>query len=436
MARRADPKVRMWVINFRPDGRGQPYTVRWTVEGNPKPFAESFSSKRPADAYRAQLVRAYSDGERFSPKTGLPVSWATGAAIDVAAYAKLYIETEQSGLNPPQHRTVVSYAEALGLFIEHSAPDRAPKLTSQDRSALRAWLLSDKPLPKTLAQWITRWCPLIEDLDGPALLRIDDKLRRKVDGTPASPATGRRITGVVRCALDRAVTRGYLEANEWPTPDKGTERRKSAKNTETPASVALSVGQIERLLPALVTHQPASHEYRAMVAIMGYAGLRPSEVLGLEVADLTLPADGWGLIKVRRAWSGRDAEMVAPKTGERVVPIHPVLVSEVRSYLDRKKIKSGPLFRTREGNVPSLGNLNRALAKACDRAQVPKITNYDLRHSCATNLHEAGVELSQAAKMMGHELETMLRYYVHTTEDAEAKAMEAIDRSMGMKETK
>lgn len=48
------------------------------------------------------------------------------------------------------------------------------------------------------------------------------------------------------------------------------------------------VAQLMMILDAIPSHQPASHLYRALSAVCGFAGLRPGEAVVLEVDDLRI----------------------------------------------------------------------------------------------------------------------------------------------------
>ena len=61
--------VRFWQIETR---KGRRPRVRWVVARNK--FAESFTTKGLAEAFRAKLITAARYGEAFSTDTGLPKS--------------------------------------------------------------------------------------------------------------------------------------------------------------------------------------------------------------------------------------------------------------------------------------------------------------------------------------------------------------------------
>jgi hypothetical protein len=54
-------------------GRRRPFEVRWRAAGRSR--SKSFITRRLADSYRAELVRAARMGLEFDPLTGEPTAW-------------------------------------------------------------------------------------------------------------------------------------------------------------------------------------------------------------------------------------------------------------------------------------------------------------------------------------------------------------------------
>jgi hypothetical protein len=57
----------------RRTGRRRPFEVRWRAAGRSR--SKSFITRRLADSYRAELVRAARMGLEFDPLTGEPAEW-------------------------------------------------------------------------------------------------------------------------------------------------------------------------------------------------------------------------------------------------------------------------------------------------------------------------------------------------------------------------
>ena len=54
-------------------GRRKPFEVRWRAAGRSR--SKSFTTRKLADSYRAELVRAARMGLDFDPLTGEPTAW-------------------------------------------------------------------------------------------------------------------------------------------------------------------------------------------------------------------------------------------------------------------------------------------------------------------------------------------------------------------------
>ena len=65
--------VRIHAIRHRRNRR-RPFEVRWHAADRGR--SKSFITRRLADSYRAELVRAARKGLEFDPVTGEPVLWA------------------------------------------------------------------------------------------------------------------------------------------------------------------------------------------------------------------------------------------------------------------------------------------------------------------------------------------------------------------------
>jgi integrase len=185
------------------------------------------------------------------------------------------------------------------------------------------------------------------------------------------------------------------------------------------------------ILKAIPTHQPGSLTYQAMTAIIYYAGLRPSEVVMLRPRAIQLPTGGWGSIDVVEADIDCD-EPGEPKTGNRTEPIPPELAGLLRSWIDDRNIRPDELlFRTRTGRRPTPSNWGRALKRACKAAGREPMRVYDCRHACATTWLGAGVPLGEAARWLGHSVETLVSIYVGALDGDDAEAMRRIDAVSG-----
>ena len=183
----------------------------------------------------------------------------------------------------------------------------------------------------------------------------------------------------------------------------------NVKRQEIPAAAprALSPRAMTRYLRAVEACLSARDRLIALLPF--YAGLRVSEVAGLDLDDITM--------------SARKGEIRIVGKGEktRVVPLHPKLREALTTWLAERPAGDGPLFTTRVGTRPTAEAVNDVIAGICQRAGLDeKITAHTLRHCFGTNLVRDGVDLPTVAALMGHaRLETTRRYSAPSADDLE-----------------
>jgi integrase/recombinase XerC len=141
---------------------------------------------------------------------------------------------------------------------------------------------------------------------------------------------------------------------------------------------------------------------RLMLALFAYAGLRRSELLGLDWDDVDLERR---LLHVRKAKGGR----------QRVVPIHPALVPLVLDYLPfRARDPEPALFVGVQGRRLSQTIMTQTFlryARAAGVTERKRVTPHTLRHVFASELLRAGANLRQIQELLGHKhLDSTQRY--------------------------
>lgn len=107
--------VSVYAIRRRP-GRRRPFEVRWQAAGRSR--SKSFITRKLADSYRAELVRAARMGLDFDPLTGEPAAW-----------------------NLPEPATVTWYQEAIAY-----AAMKWPSLAAHSRASVAEALATVTPV--------------------------------------------------------------------------------------------------------------------------------------------------------------------------------------------------------------------------------------------------------------------------------------------------
>ena len=94
------------------------------------------------------------------------------------------------------------------------------------------------------------------------------------------------------------------------------------------------------------------------------------------------------------------------------------------TYLDTSSLDS-QVFIYR--NKP-LKDIRTAFKNACDRAGIKNLRFHDLRHTFATRLVLAGVDLATVSKLLGHSSIQMTMRYAHPTPEALKSAVSKLNR--------
>ena len=194
---------------------------------------------------------------------------------------------------------------------------------------------------------------------------------------------------------------------------------------------------------ALITQNWRGHHLGAMAMIMLYAGLRKGEAIALQWENIDFEHR---VIKVRKsACSLKNVTTIKePKTkaGIRDVPIPNVLLAVLMEI--RKP--SGFIFTNNDGGIMSDSSFKRQwhsfqrYLNICAGGQngagrfihrivvIDNITAHMLRHTYATILFDANVDIKSAQKFLGHaDIEVTLAVYTHLTKYKEDKAIEALN---------
>jgi integrase/recombinase XerC len=165
--------------------------------------------------------------------------------------------------------------------------------------------------------------------------------------------------------------------------------------------------EILRLLGAPCADDPLGRRDRAWLETLYSAGLRVSELAGLNVDDLDL---GGGVAIVRG--KGRR---------ERLALLgRPAQVALKEWLADRAALLGGrtqpAVFLNKNGGRLTVRSVGRLLEKYLAQAGLdPRTSPHTLRHSFATHLLEAGADIRGVQELLGHRSLSTTQVYTHVT---------------------
>ncbi|MCC7084584.1 MAG: tyrosine recombinase XerC [Pirellulales bacterium] len=171
----------------------------------------------------------------------------------------------------------------------------------------------------------------------------------------------------------------------------------------------LSSDDVGKLLEAPLANRPFGLRDRAMLETMYSAGLRVSELVGLNDDDIDQSA---GIMRVRG--KGRK---------ERLAPVGSYAHQAIERWLQKrhlaeslKKSPSPPIFTNKFGKRLTTRSVGRLLEKHIETAGLDRRTTpHTLRHSFATHLLDRGADIRSVQELLGHKSLGTTQIYTHLT---------------------
>jgi integrase/recombinase XerD len=162
---------------------------------------------------------------------------------------------------------------------------------------------------------------------------------------------------------------------------------------------ALTEPEVDALLDAVDGDDPRALRDRAILETLYATGVRISELVGLDRADLDLED---GLVRV-----------LGKGSKERVVPVGRSARSAIRDYLGRgrpelerpatRRVPGDPLLLNARGGRLSRQSCWTIVTGAGDRVGLEgRLSPHVLRHSCATHMLEHGADIRVVQELLGH----------------------------------
>jgi integrase/recombinase XerC len=214
------------------------------------------------------------------------------------------------------------------------------------------------------------------------------------------PASQARVLSTARAFYRWLFETGQVAAN----PASGLRNPKQAKKLPAFLTEGESAALLE-LPPAL---DFVSARLRCLLELLYASGLRVSELVGLDLQDV-LRAE-------------RTLRVLGKGRKERLVPFHAKAEVELEAYLHQrgaflaaKGLPTTPaIFLNQRGGRLTPTTVRTLLRKALEDAAVrARVSPHALRHSFATHLLNAGMDLRAIQELLGHASLSTTQRYTH-----------------------
>jgi len=171
----------------------------------------------------------------------------------------------------------------------------------------------------------------------------------------------------------------------------------------------LSTAEVGMLLTAPPAGEPLGLRDRAMFETMYSAGLRVSELVGMNDGDFDFED---GLVRVRG--KGRK---------ERLAPLGSYAIRAIKRYLAKRELnadqptgKLAPVFVNKFGRRLTTRSVGRMLEKYLLQTGLDVRTSpHTLRHSFATHLLDGGADIRSVQELLGHKSLVTTQIYTHVS---------------------
>ena len=319
-------------------------------------------------------------------------------------------------------------AETVGQFLNRWSRDWATHNLSPTTLERHRVLIDKQILPHIGHHLIQKLRPV-------HLAELYGKLLR--EGHAAGGGLSSRTVGLVHRLLHRAL--GH--AAKW-----GVVQQNAASLVAPPRVTAGEIEIIREDEIQVVLRKLRGRSMYTIAALALSTGMRRGELLGLRWQDVDLNS---GTLRVVQSLEQTKAGLrfKAPKTkhGRRTITLPPSIVAELRTHWKAqqeqrlalglgKAPETALVFPTWDGKPRSPGALTQEWTRAMKDADM-KVTLHALRHTHASSLIAAGVDVLTISRRLGHASPTItLGVYGHlysNTDDRAAQIMEAMFSKVG-----
>jgi integrase len=270
-------------------------------------------------------------------------------------------------------------------MAEHSLPNKTPKSHLRDKS-LSAHLLryfESLRLSQLSPKLVSRY-----------------KVSRRQEG--AKPKTINNELALMNHALNLCV-------RDWEWLRMNPIDKVSKEKVNNQIDRWLRPDEETRLLAS-------SSQWLAEIIVFAMStGLRQSEILDLK----------WEQIDLSR----KTLYIAEQKNKDKdVLPLNAKATGVLKARSSVRQLRGGHVFLNQNGGRINARNLIRAFRNACNKAEVKRFRFHDLRHTFATRLVQAGVDLYTVQKLGRWKSISMVERYAHHCPESLRPGVEALDK--------
>jgi integrase len=332
------------------------------------------------------------------------------------ARAKDILASAQFGEDPMEERRLAK-AHTLRSFIDEAyAPWAEENIRTASATVARLKASFAEHLDKKLGDltpWIIekwRTARLKAGAKAATVNRDLDDLKSSLNKAVAwELLDANLIAGVKRSRIDAARSPRFLSADEEARLRQALDDREERIRRERDSANAWRDERQYELLPDLRAGAFADH-LKPLVLISLQTGMRRGELFALTWHSVDLTA---GRITVHGA--------TAKSGTTRHLPLNSEALAILRAWRDQSPDKTGLVFPGKDG--AAFNNVRRSWEGVLKAASINRFRWHDLRHTFASKLVMAGVDLNTVRELLGHSDYKMTQRYAHLAPEHKAAAV-------------
>jgi integrase len=231
-------------------------------------------------------------------------------------------------------------------------------------------------------------------------LIVQYKTKRYADGM--APATINRELSTMKHAFNLAI-------REWEWCRDNPVRRVAMEKENNRRDRWLSYEEEKGLL------KECPGWVKEIVLFALHTGMRMGEILCLD----------WKGVDLFR----KTVTVFRSKNGERrTIPINQTVLELLKGRLKVRPLNTDLVFYSKTHTLVDCNNLRRDFRSALSKAKIEDFHFHDLRHTFATRLVQAGVDIYKVQRLLGHKSPIMTQRYTHHYPESLRDGVEILDR--------
>jgi len=228
-----------------------------------------------------------------------------------------------------------------------------------------------------------------------------------------------KVNDKVGAPLRHAFNHGHIQHN--PTYKVNIGGDEAADESDK----YLNKHEAEKVLGELLNNIRVDYLTRYMLILQLATGARIGEIMALQFGDLNFLNNR---IDISKTWDYKYTQDFKPTKNREVrnISVDAQTMKIIKAVYDDQRAKKVQDRKQRlfakDGKVPGVNAVNKALKRACKRAGVKEVTSHALRHTHASLLILNGVSMAYISKRLGHQSITITEgVYSHVVEELEVK---------------